>query len=187
MKRRYLNHKTISPAKHWGFIPDYLATSILDLDLNYLQENGIKALLIDLDGTVVNRGTFEVNKDISNHLAAANIPIYIATNRPSSRDLKNLQDDVRASGVIHPRGFRGKPFPRYYLDALRDLDLEPTEVAMVGDSFIQDILGANAAGLKTIAVQKFGTETKLGYKLQAWLEQRFINHISSRFRLVSSD
>jgi predicted HAD superfamily phosphohydrolase YqeG len=42
---------------HW-VRPDFLATTVADINFKYLEQQGIKAIFLDLDGTVVERRTF---------------------------------------------------------------------------------------------------------------------------------
>ena len=46
-------------------------------------------------------------------------------------------------------GFK-KPDPRYFLYILNDLDAQASRAVMVGDDFVADVLGANAAGLRAV-------------------------------------
>ncbi len=47
----------------------------------------------------------------------------------------------------------GKPAQEFFALALRDLQINPAQCAMVGDDIVTDIGGAQAAGLKTILVR----------------------------------
>jgi len=141
---------------HKRFKPDYIADSVCDIDFALLEARGIKTVLIDLDGTVVSRGTFEVDKKITDCLKKQKVDIYIATNRPKSRDLKDLRQSLYATGVVHPSGVFMKPLPKYFKRAAAEHQLQTSEVAMIGDRYLQDIYGANRAGLTTILVRKLG-------------------------------
>nr|AEI30175.1 HAD superfamily phosphatase [uncultured bacterium] len=144
------------PGRKKRFQPDYIADSVNDINFKFLQKHGIKAVLIDLDGTVVSRGTYEVDAKLTNYLKKQTIKIYIATNRPKSRDLKNLKESLHATGVIHPVGIFMKPSSQYYKQAASLHHLKTSEVAMIGDKYLQDIYGANLVGLTTIVVRKLG-------------------------------
>ena len=139
-----------------SFRPDFIAPSVADIDFKVLESRGIKACFIDLDGTVVARGTFEVDKKIAKQLKASGLPIYIATNRPRGRKLNNLEIDLSANGVVHPTKIFAKPTKRYYKHGLTAHGLKPYEVVMIGDRYIQDMFGANRAGLYTLLVFKLG-------------------------------
>jgi hypothetical protein len=137
-----------------NFCPEYIANTVADIDFTYLYKSGVKALLIDLDGTVVNRSKYKVPKSITKALEMQPLEVYIATNRPESRDLKNLKKLLHARGVVYPRGIWGKPSKRYFLRALSILNLRPDQVAMIGDRYIQDVYGSKKAGLHSILVRK---------------------------------
>ncbi len=46
-------------------------------------------------------------------------------------------------------GFK-KPDPRYFVYILKDMGGQASRSVMVGDDFVADVLGANAAGLKSV-------------------------------------
>lgn len=148
--------KPMKYSKRRLFHPDYIVKSVCDIDFSLLKSKGIKAVLIDLDGTVVSRGTFNVDKKITTYLKKQLVDIYIATNRPRNRSLKNMKVSLHAKGVIHPSGVFMKPLPQYYRQAAVNHKLKTAEVAMIGDRYIQDIFGANLAGYTTILVRKLG-------------------------------
>ncbi len=58
----------------------------------------------------------------------------------------------------------GKPSREFFLLALRELQIDPAQCAMVGDDIVTDIGGAQAAGLQTILVRtgKFRSEDLAG-------------------------
>lgn len=167
------------------FHPDYIVGHVSEIDFGVLEARGVKAVLIDLDGTVVSRGTFEVDPNITEHLKKQSVKIYIATNRPKSRDLKNLRESLHASGVIHPKGMHAKPFPKYYAQAATDHGLNPAEVAMIGDRLIQDIFGANRAGLTTILVRKLGSSHGFFDKQLSRLERSYTDKLSAKYLLAT--
>jgi len=181
-----VNNKGLSSRKRpWQCLrPDFLTDSVAEIDFTYLQHAGVRAVFIDLDGTVVARGSFKVPAKTRRALRVQPLAVYIATNRPKSRDLKNLKNDLHASGVIHPSGIWAKPTRRYYRSALRTLKLQPQEVAMVGDRYVQDVLGANGAGLRTVMVQKFDTPVNWFDRLLTSAEARRNSRLSRRYHQI---
>lgn len=166
------------------FQPDYIADSIADVNFTHLAEHGIKAVFVDLDGTVVARGRYDVDPQISQVLSSQPLKVYIATNRPKSRDLKNLQELLNASGVIHPRGMAGKPFPAYFKAACQEHGLKPQDVAMIGDRYIQDIIGANSAGLTTIVVYKLDTPTNWFDHVLSGFERKLTRRLAAHYEQI---
>lgn len=138
--------------------PDFIAEKVGDIDFSYLMSLGITTCFIDLDGTVVERGTFKVSETTKEKLKYSGMRIIIATNRPKSRSLKNLKADMSAAAVVHPVGAYSKPSRKYYLRALKSLQLDAEETVMIGDRYLQDIWGANRAGLWSLLVDKLGKD-----------------------------
>lgn len=164
-----------------AFKPDYIVDTVIDIDFKYLQARGVKAVFIDLDGTVVSRESFDVDRRLSDYLKKQSLKIFIATNRPSSRDLKDLKRALNATGVIHPAGIFMKPFPRYFKQALSDFKLSPSEVAMIGDRYFQDIFGANLAGLTTVLVYKLGISKGRVDAMISKIEKKHTTNLASRY------
>jgi uncharacterized protein len=165
-----------------GIQPDFIAESITEVDFGYLKKLGITTCFIDLDGTTVSRGTFEVDRHIAKVLSKSGLAIHIATNRPKSRSLKSLKEDLHAQSVIHPDGIFAKPSKRYYTGALKELGLEPHEVVMMGDRYIQDTIGANRAGIYSLIVHKLGAAKGKGDLYFSMLEQRFTDRTSNKYQ-----
>jgi HAD superfamily phosphatase (TIGR01668 family) len=161
----------------FSFRPDYIAESVADIDYPLLIGSSITTCFIDLDNTVVERGMYAVEMRVIRALSRSGLDVYIATNRPKSRDLKNLRKDLNAKGVIHPHGIFAKPMKRYYMNALRDLNLQPHEVVMIGDRYLQDMFGANLAGIYSLLVHKVGGPKgifdKLFTAIDHWLTRRY--------------
>lgn len=145
--------RDILPKKY--FRPDYIADSITEIDFSYLQKLGIRAVLVDLDGTVVHPRKYEVADSISDVLRSQPLNVFIATNR-QNHNLRNLKSQLHAEDVVHSRGVWVKPFARYYKNALSAVRLSPQQVAMIGDRYIQDIYGANRVGITTVLVRRLG-------------------------------
>lgn len=139
-----------------ALLPDFIAKDISKVDFLYLKNKGAKAFLIDLDHTVVHFGTEKVEDWVYDTLKKQPLPFFIATNRPKSKDVSGLVQSLGANGAMQPQGIKGKPLPAYYKRSEAETGYRPKDLVMIGDRFIQDIYGANKAGMQTIAVEKFG-------------------------------
>lgn len=140
-----------------NWLPDYLAQTVLDIDFQYLNQKGIKAVMFDLDHTILAHGAVDVDAPIIDALKNSGMDIYIATNRRKSSSLDGIKALIGARGIMFARSFTvAKPSKKYYELAAEMTGLDLKEVAMVGDRLVQDIYGANKVGLLTIMVRKFG-------------------------------
>jgi putative hydrolase of the HAD superfamily len=104
--------------------------------------------------------------DVPGLLAAAedaDLPVALLTNSaqaPTDVKLEVLELADRFDVVVttDTLGF-GKPDPRVYLEACRLMDLEPAHVVCIGDSLEWDVLGAEAAGLRGVWLDRSGRGT----------------------------
>jgi putative hydrolase of the HAD superfamily len=93
----------------------------------------------------------------------AGLPVALLTNSahaPTRVKLEALHLAERFEVVVttDTLGF-GKPDPRVYLEACRLLDAEPHRVVCIGDSLEWDVLGAQAAGLRAVWLDRGGLGT----------------------------
>ncbi|MGQ9557702.1 MAG: YqeG family HAD IIIA-type phosphatase [Desulfurispora sp.] len=130
--------------------PRQYVTSVLQINLDDLERRGIKALLFDLDNTIVPRD--------QNHLPADIIAFF---HRLSRRGFKaclvsnNYPERVGplAGQLGIPTIHRAiKPRKKPFRKAMRLLGVTPQQTAVVGDQIFTDILGGNRLGLYTILV-----------------------------------
>jgi putative hydrolase of the HAD superfamily len=70
--------------------------------------------------------------------------------------LSHLCGDIFASSALAA----AKPDPRAYLAACRGLGLPPAEVLMVGDHYEVDVVGARAAGLQAVHLDRSGQDRR---------------------------
>ena len=168
------------------FLPDFITPSVAEIDFSFLFRIGIRGCFIDLDGTIVERGQHGISDELSQILADQPLVISIATNRPKRRSLQDLKERTHAQHVVHPASARRKPFKGYYRAALRQVGLAPTQAVMIGDRYLQDIVGANRAGLYTVMVHKFGRAETLDDKLQSRVDAFFLRRFAGRYENVRS-
>ena len=168
------------------FLPDFITPSVAEIDFPFLYNLGIRGCFIDLDGTIVERGQHQISDELSQVFADQPLIVSIATNRPKGRSLQDLRERTHAQHVVHPVSVRGKPFKAYFQTALRQVGLEPVQAVMIGDRYLQDILGANRAGLYTVMVRKFGRAETLDDKLQSRIDAFFLRRFAGRYEDIRS-
>jgi HAD superfamily phosphatase (TIGR01668 family) len=131
--------------------PDLYYSSIATVDLTELASRGITSLLVDLDNTLLPRGTAQLPPEalaFAGHLRDAGMRACLVSN--------NWHRRVHAAACelgfdLVPRA--GKPLPFAFLVGLRRLDSARSQTAVVGDQVFTDILGGNALGMLTVLVR----------------------------------
>ncbi len=140
---------------HGNHQPDYVASSVDDIDFMLLAKNGIRCVAFDIDGTLTINGSHTMDeqraKIVNKKLDAAGIKKrFIASN--SNRSLKEITDILGTFEVHQPSGLKGKPSKEYYSELVTKTCCKPSEIAMIGDRVLQDIWGAKRSNLVAILV-----------------------------------
>lgn len=132
------------------FKPDEYLTDVLAIDLARLQGDGIEALLMDLDNTLLPRDTSIVSPEIDawvRSLAPAGFRACFVSNNFHERVLEVASElglPIVARAV--------KPLPFAFLRAMKTVGARRRRCAVVGDQYFTDILGGKLVGCHTIMV-----------------------------------
>lgn len=133
------------------FKPTWMIESIYTLMPDELKANGIKAILTDLDNTLIAwnnpSGTQELRQWL-NEMKANQIPVIVVSNNNHKRVEKAVQ---RFDLPFVARAL--KPFKTGIQKALKEYQLQPDEVVMVGDQMLTDVLAANRMNIRSILVK----------------------------------
>ena len=132
--------------------PSQVVNCVGDVTPSSLHALGIKAIITDLDNTLVPWRGHEISQDVLEWIAElkrADIKIVIASNTMHPRRLHKLAGEM---GIPYILGVR-KPWPRGYRKSMEMLGSTPATTAMLGDQIFTDIMGANALKLHTILLR----------------------------------
>lgn len=131
--------------------PHLRVASVHEVTPTLLEKAGIRALLVDVDDTLLSSRADELEPNILTWFAslkAAGIPVAILSNGSQARVAQ-----IAAEVGVPALSLAGKPFGVAFRRGLRLLgNVEPGRTAMVGDQLFTDVLGARQAGLKSILV-----------------------------------
>lgn len=150
-------------------VPRLKADTIYDIPLDKLWENGIRGIITDLDNTLVGARVPLATPELVEWLKQARergFQIVIVSNNNRIRVSKFAEPIV----VPFISGAR-KPFNRAFVKAMGLMELEPAQVAVVGDQMLTDVLGGNRIGLFTvmvnpIAVKDEGFFTRINRRIE---------------------
>jgi len=146
---------------------------VLAIDLDALADAGIKALLLDIDNTLVARDRTETTAEY--RLWVASLPTrgfsvcFVSNNW---HDVVFSHAEALGFGVVAKAM---KPFPFAFRVAMRRLGVRARECAVIGDQLFTDVLGGNLVGATTILVQPL-SQTDLAHTLVLRRLERVIMH-----------
>lgn len=132
--------------------PDEQIDSIFELDPRRLREMGVRGIIFDLDNTLGRRGARELEERVLELLARLEregFQIGILSNNEGAERERLLSKLDGYPVYLNAQ----KPRRRGFRWILREMGLEPEEVAMVGDTLFTDIWGAKRLGIYSILVR----------------------------------
>lgn len=138
--------------------PDINIKSIYDIDLEALKNEGIKAMLFDLDSTLMASKSGVYSEDIKNWLNKVRQDFFIAV--VSNNNNPNYIAKVEAVSDFPLLFDAKKPKTDVTLSFLEEYNLTPSECALVGDRPLTDILCGKNLGCKTILVDSITADTE---------------------------
>lgn len=131
--------------------PTYLiAGDVTDIDLDQLWSDGIRALILDLDSTIMAPKAGVLTPETASWLAQAQTRFKLAVLSNNKRD-DYLEQCKKCLDM--PIIFRGaKPSRKGFFDLMALFELKPEEIAVVGDRPLTDVWGGHRASMKTVLV-----------------------------------
>lgn len=152
-------------------LPRFITPALTDLTPEFLQENGIRLLMMDFDNTIVpyttNIPTAEMEAWLRK-MAASHIQLCVVSN--SKRDRVRLFcEKYGIACITHAK----KPFSKGIKVCLARFDTPAASAALVGDQIFTDTLGGNCAGVVTILVKAIDNHN-FWLKARHVLEKPFI-------------
>lgn len=154
------------------FIPDVYLENIYSIDTEKLKEKkNIKGIIVDLDNTIVPYGKKYLDKRIIywiEQVKQSRIKICLVSNTHN-----NISDIGLQLGIPFFYS-RYKPMKKPFLEAMKIMETDNTETAVIGDQLFTDVLGGNRLSLFTILVSPLSHSDSLGTTIVNRVLERFI-------------
>ena len=130
--------------------PNIYFNSVLEITINFLMKNKIKALILDVDNTLID---YEQNlsEEIikwSKHLQGQGIKMYILSNTNKTQKVKKVAEKLEIPYEL----FAKKPSKKGFLKIQQKLNINSKNIAVIGDQIFTDIIGGNRCNMFTILV-----------------------------------
>lgn len=132
------------------FLPSDYATSIYEIKLDQLVEKGIKGIITDLDNTLIEWNRANATPKLIEwfkKVEEKGLLVTIISNNNQER-VGTFANPLALPFIYDAK----KPMSRSFKQAILDMDLKPSEIVVIGDQLLTDVLGGNRLGLHTILV-----------------------------------
>ena len=121
-----------------------------------LQKKGINSLLLDVDGTLVNRKSNMIPKAVKSWIIESKklFSLYLISNNPSKKRIAILAKELN----LRYKYNASKPRKKATLSAIKEIGSEPKNIAIIGDRIFTDIIVGNRCNIKTILVKRLNRD-----------------------------
>lgn len=131
--------------------PNAYFDNVREIKLEFLQKNNIKALILDVDNTLIDydKNLKEETVKWAKDLKKTGIKLYILSN-------SNKKEKVRAVAEklgIGYEYFAKKPFKKGFKKVQQRIQEKAENVGVVGDQIFTDVIGGNRCKMFTILVE----------------------------------
>lgn len=125
--------------------------NVREIKLDFLKKNKIKALILDVDNTLIDfdknleEGTEEWAEELKNN----GIKLYILSNSNKKEKVKKVAETLK----IEYEFFAKKPLKSGFIKVQKKLKENPENIGVVGDQIFTDVIGGNRCKMFSILVE----------------------------------
>ena len=154
--------------------PNIYLNSVEEITIELLIKNKIKALILDVDNTLIdyNKNLPEEKIKWSKNLQGQGIKMYILSNTNKKEKVKKVAQKLE----IEYKVFAKKPLRSGFLKVKKILNLNSENIAVVGDQIFTDVIGGNRCDMFTILVDPIDSKD---FWYTAW-KRPIENHIKKK-------
>ena len=150
--------------------------SVKEITIQFLIDNKIKALILDVDNTLIDyyKNLSEEVIKWAHDLQGQGIKMYILSNTNKKEKVENVAKKLELPYKLFAR----KPSKRGFMKIQKELNIKPENIGVVGDQIFTDVIGGNRSNMFTILVDPV---TQKDYWYTAW-KRPLENKIKQKFK-----
>ena len=155
------------------FYPKSYFNKIVDIDVNFFIEKNIKAVLLDIDNTILDKRHNMVQglEDWVKTLKENDINICILSYTNKKKKAQYLSDKLDVPFIY----FAKKPLKFGFKKAKKILEIEDNKtIAVIGDQVLTDVFGANRCKMYSILVKPLKKEDIFVTKINRLIEKQIL-------------
>lgn len=162
--------------------PNLYLTNIKEITIEILKKHKIKGLILDIDNTLIDydKNLLEGANAWCENLKQNGIKMCIVSNTNKVKKVEKVAKILDLEYIY----FAHKPSKKGLLKAQKMLNLEPEEIATVGDQIFTDVFGGNRAGMFTILTKPIDERdillTKIKRPFEKIVVKKYLKKISNK-------
>ena len=156
------------------FIPKKYQKDIFSIDYQYLKDNGYKLIIFDLDNTIGLVKDKVCKKETVEFLNNLNklMPVVIASNSLKKR-VSSFCSQINCDKMY----FSLKPSLKILRKIKKKYQIDYSQMVIIGDQLLTDIICGNRRGLLTILVDQLGSydlkKTRINRKIEKIIKRKY--------------
>lgn len=160
--------------------PDFYFKKITEIKPDFLKDNNIKALILDVDNTLLDFDLKYVDglEEWYSNIKKNNIECIIVSNSNKTEKVKMVANFLDIPYIK----FATKPFKRGFKKAIKQLNLLPNNIGAVGDQIFTDVIGANRMKIRSILVEPLAEKdiwmTKIKRPIENLIIKKYLKKIN---------
>jgi len=161
------------------FYPKFYCQKVTDINVDYLKQNSIKAIILDVDNTLLDFDLKIISglENWYNEIKKNNIKCIILSNSNKEDKIRMVADLLNIPFIK----FATKPLKRGFKKAKKMLGEDSQNIAVVGDQIFTDVIGANRCKMFSILVKPIAKKDLWMTKFKRPLENLIIKkYLKSR-------
>lgn len=153
--------------------PKEYLNSVKEIEISLLKENNIKAIILDVDNTLINldRVMPEGIKEWVQNMKKEQIQFCIVSNSNKEEKIRKVANQLEIPYIF----FAKKPLKSGFKKAKKILKLSEENIAVVGDQILTDVIGANRSKMFSILVKPIEEKDYLLTRIKRPIEKIIIN------------
>ena len=160
------------------FYPKFYCQKVTDINVDYLKQNSIKAIILDVDNTLLDFDLKIISglENWYNEIKKNNIKCIILSNSNKEDKIRMVADLLNIPFIK----FATKPLKRGFKKAKKMLGEDSQNIAVVGDQIFTDVIGANRCKMFSILVKPIAKKDLWMTKFKRPLENLIIKKYLKR-------
>jgi len=117
-----------------------------------IHKDGISCLLLDVDGTLINRKSNKMPEAVKNWIIESKefFSLYLISNNPSKERIGKIARELEIRYIYNAL----KPRKKLTLFAISEVNIKSEKIAIIGYRIFTDIIVGNRCNIKSILVKR---------------------------------
>ena len=162
--------------------PNAHFNNVREITINFLQNNKINALILDVDNTLIDydKNLSQDTVEWAENLKKNKIKLYILSNTNKQEKVKEVARKLQVEYIY----FAKKPMKSGFRRVQKILNEEPENIGVVGDQIFTDVVGGNRCKMFTILVEPIAEKdiwiTLIKRPIENAIKKRYMKKVENK-------